>query len=92
MAKKAMLVTTADNPFSPFTQFDSWFMYDMRMGYNTFFLLANLAPLSDNLTDYENDVLASQAINELLDMGIAIGRDGAVSKYVPAIEDETAEW
>ena len=35
MAKKAMLVTTADNPFSPFTQFDSWFMYDMRMGYNT---------------------------------------------------------
>ena len=92
MAKKAMLVTTADNPFSPFTQFDSWFMYDMRMGYNTCGWLANLAPLSDNLTDYENDVLASQAINELLDMGIAIGRNGAVSQYVPAIEDETAEW
>lgn len=92
MAKKAMLVTTADNPFSPFTQCYSWLKYDTRMGYNTCGWLANLAHLSDNLTDYEKDLLASQAINDLLDIGIAIGRDGAVSQYVPAIEDETAEW
>ena len=28
-------LTTFDNPYDPFTQFDSWFLYDVEKGYNT---------------------------------------------------------
>lgn len=32
MASKCML-TTVDNPFDPFEQFTSWFMFDEEKGY-----------------------------------------------------------
>ena len=29
------MLTTIDNPFDPFKQFTSWFLYDVEKGYNT---------------------------------------------------------
>ena len=36
------MLTTVDNPFNPFTEFDSWLAYDEQSGYNTNGLLARL--------------------------------------------------
>ena len=33
MAKCAL--TTVDNPYNPFDQFDSWYQFDMDKGYGT---------------------------------------------------------
>jgi hypothetical protein len=33
------LLTTEDNPFNPFTQWDEWFSFDILNGYNTCSLL-----------------------------------------------------
>lgn len=33
------LLTTVDNPFDPFTQFNEWYVYDCDKGYNTCALL-----------------------------------------------------
>ena len=90
--KKAIMLTTADNPFDPFTQFAEWFNYDWKMGYNTCGWISRLAPTSDDLTDYENDWVVERAINELLDSGIAIGRNGYCAEYTLAIEGETVAW
>ena len=29
------MLTTSDNPYNPFTQFDEWQMFDSLQGYNT---------------------------------------------------------
>lgn len=90
--KASIMLTTADNPFDPFTQFFAWFNYDWRMGYNTCGWIDKLAPTSDNLTDYENTWIIQRAINELLDRGTAIGYNGASAEYVLAIEGQTNAW
>jgi len=37
-----VLLTTLDNPYSPFTDYERWLNYDERQGYNTNQLLARL--------------------------------------------------
>lgn len=65
MAKKARL-TTIDNPFDPFTQFDSWFLFDIEKGYNTCSYLGRIARTSDQLTEKENDEEIERAIDEII--------------------------
>lgn len=38
------LLTTKDNPYNPFTHFREWYLYDVKMGYNTCGLIAHLSP------------------------------------------------
>lgn len=45
------LLTTRDNPYSPFTQWKEWFFEDMRLGYNTPGLIARIASASDSIDD-----------------------------------------
>lgn len=59
-------LTTNDNPFDPFEQFDSWLNYDMDKGYNTCAYLARIARTSDQLSDSENDREIERAIDEIL--------------------------
>ena len=42
MSKQVML-TTIDNPFDPFEQFDSWFLFDGEKGYNSCDYLGRIA-------------------------------------------------
>lgn len=60
------MLTTFDNPFSPFTQFDEWLRFDNDMGYGTCALLARIARTSDQLSDEENDVEVERAIDEII--------------------------
>lgn len=39
------MLTTVDNPYDPFTQFDKWFQYDNLHGYSTCCYLARVAAL-----------------------------------------------
>ena len=52
---RAVMLTTTDNPYDPFKNFDEWFMYDTEKGYNSCGYLARIAKLSDENTDQEND-------------------------------------
>ena len=66
MATKYML-TTIDNPFDPFVDFDSWFMYDINKGYNSCDYLGRIAKTSDSLSDEENDEEIERAIDEIIE-------------------------
>ena len=59
-------LTTIDNPFDPFDQFDSWLTFDLDMGYNTCAYLARVARTSDSLSDSENEREINRAIDEIL--------------------------
>lgn len=65
METKYML-TTFDNPFDPFEQFDSWFLFDTEKGYNTCAYLARVARTSDQLSDKENETEIERAIDEII--------------------------
>lgn len=59
-------LTTTDNPFNPFTQFDKWFGYDMEKGYNSCGYLGRIAKLSDALSDQETSEEIERAIDEII--------------------------
>lgn len=59
-------LTTIDNPFDPFEQFDSWFLFDVEKGYNTCAYLGRIARTSEQLSDDENDREVERAIDEII--------------------------
>ena len=60
------LLTTFDNPFDPFEDFTSWFMFDVEKGYNTCSYLARIAEVSDDMTQKEIDEETERAIDEII--------------------------
>lgn len=65
MAKECML-TTFDNPYNPFDDFTSWFMFDIEKGYNTCSYLGRIVNLSDDLCQKEVDEEVERAIDEII--------------------------
>lgn len=60
------MLTTIDNPFDPFTQFDSWFQFDIEKGYYSCSKLARIAKLSDDMSEKETDEEIERAIDEII--------------------------
>jgi hypothetical protein len=83
---KAVWITTVDNPFDPFTQWERWFNFDEQCGYRTCARVAAFAHTSEeNLSPYENEELTNSAINRLYEFyGDKV--------YRIVVEGETVAW
>ena len=57
-------LTTFDNPFDPFEQFTSWFLFDVEKGYNTCALLGRIENISEDMTEKEIDEEHERAIEQ----------------------------
>lgn len=64
-AHNAML-TTFDNPYDPFEQFQLWFMFDMQKGYNSCGYLDRIAKTSEQFSQEENEREVELAIDEIV--------------------------
>lgn len=60
------MLTTVDNPFNPFVEFDEWFTWDVNAGYNTASLLARIAKVSDELSEPDQALAIQNAIDEIV--------------------------
>ncbi len=60
------MLTTVDNPYNPFTQFDEWMSFDHQKGYYTLEYLSRIANTSIELPDSINEEIINDAINEIL--------------------------
>ena len=64
------ILTTYDNPFNPFDNYDEWLRWDSEQGYNTPELLAQvLGNTDDALDEVEVAQLHATAINYIIDEG-----------------------
>lgn len=59
-------LTTFDNPYSPYEQFEEWYRYDADHGYNSSGLLMRLAETSSQFTDNENAYEIEKAIDRIV--------------------------
>ncbi len=60
------MLTTIDNPYNPFDNFQSWFLFDCEKGYNSCAYLARIARTSDAFSDAENSLEIERAIDEIV--------------------------
>lgn len=60
------MLTTVDNPFDPFIQFDEWFAWDRRAGYDTPSLLDRIANVSDEMSEPDQALAIQLAIDEVV--------------------------
>jgi len=60
------MLTTIDNPFNPFTEFDEWRVFDETHHYNTLEMLARIAKTSYELSDADQDQAVEDAIDEII--------------------------
>jgi hypothetical protein len=60
------MLTTTDNPYNPFTNYDEWWQYDTSMGYHTAAFLARIAKVSNDLSDADQELAIEQAIDEIV--------------------------
>jgi hypothetical protein len=65
MATETML-STIDNPYSPFTQFNEWLAFDSQKGHGTLSLLARVAVVSLDTSEAELERSIDDAIDEIV--------------------------
>jgi hypothetical protein len=60
------MLTTFDNPFDPFTEWDEWYMWDLNSGYHTPGLLARITHSSEEISDADQFDAIQNAIDEIV--------------------------
>lgn len=65
---RQVALTTIDNPYDPFTQFDAWYAFDELKGYCSCSLLARIAETSTDLDVNETNVKIEQAIDRIVNL------------------------
>ena len=77
------MLTTLDNPFNPFDDFKSWFMYDCEKGHNTSSRLARIANLNSEMSQKEKDEEMERAMDLIIKYDFE-------DKFIKVQEQQTA--
>ena len=84
MEHKSML-TTFDNPFNPFVDFSSWYMYDCEKNYNTSSRLARIAIIDSEMTEQEKEDEMERAMNLIVKYDFE-------DRYIKGTEEQIEKW
>jgi hypothetical protein len=80
------MLTTVDNPYDPFDQFDLWFAYDVGKGYNSSGLLALLGSYTSDLSEAIRAESLEHAIDRVVELN-PLGIHRKVSKFIEDSSD-----
>lgn len=81
-------ITTVDNPWNPFTNWNEWLAYDMVKGYFTCNRVSRLAPISEVLPDSINRETLKEAYDQMIKEG-AFDKDGNFVEYTLVSNEKT---
>jgi hypothetical protein len=85
------LLTTIDNPYNPFTQYDDWYAFDTSKGYNTCGLLARVVKSSDELSDADNELSIEEGMDEIVKYNVLGIHLKVTRDYIPRSMDVTSD-
>ena len=77
----ATFVTTLDNPFDYFTQFEDWNKFDEDKGYYTCNYVARIAKTSTEMSERDYVQAVNDAVDEILRLNVT-------GNYVKAIDSK----
>lgn len=80
---KAYMLTTLDNPFDPFNDFTSWYMFDCEKGHNTSSRIARIADINSEMSEIEMDKEMERAMDLIVKYDFE-------DKYIKVQEKQTA--
>lgn len=83
MKNKVIYLTTKDNPWSPFTNFNEWYIFDITNKYNCCEIVARLSDVSRDMTEKEKSAAIEEAIKTFV--------EEEPTKNYTFIEEETDE-
>lgn len=75
---RRVAITTSDNPFDPFDDFEAWYNFDEQKGYHLSSMLGRITSISDELP--ERDQL--RVVEESIDLLVLIGVPDNIKKLV----------
>lgn len=78
------MLTTVDNPWNPFTNYDEWYTFDNTHGYDTPGLLARISNSSIDLSDSDFESSINQAMLEIVNLNVS-GMHTLISQSATAV-------
>lgn len=82
--EKGYMLTTLDNPFDPFEDFHSWYMFDCEKEHNTSARLARIANINSEMTQKEVDEEMDRAMDLIVKYDLE-------DKYIKVQEKEKTQ-
>lgn len=64
--ERDFVLSTNDNPYDPYTQWEDWYKFDMMKGYDCCGLVARMAHVSEYYSDEKNEKETLQAIEDIV--------------------------
>ena len=83
--ENSYMLTTFDNPFNPFVDFSSWYMFDCENYHNTCSRLARIAEIDSEMTEKEIDTEKERAMQ-------FITKYDPEHKFFYGTEDQIQKW
>ncbi len=77
---KRSMLSTIDNPHSPFDNFDAWYAYDTMSGYHTSSYLSRIVTVSHDLSEADYNIAIEEAIDEIV-------KDNILGIYIKVEKD-----
>lgn len=68
--QEEFMLTTIDNPFDPFENYDEWFAFDNSHGHHTCGYIARIATSSDELSSTDESLAISRAVDEIVELNV----------------------
>lgn len=66
MSDASYMLTTKDNPYNPFVDYDLWYAYDTMHEYNTCAYIARIIRDSSDMSDKEYENEYNRAMTEII--------------------------
>ena len=85
MNEPVFMLTTRDNPYNPFSNFDAWNVWDISHGYGTSAYLARIAKDSSDLSPAQSQRAVNDAIDEIISFNLT-------GNYVKVSEKDYENW
>ena len=85
MMESKYMLTTFDNPFNPFVDFSSWYMFDCEMMHNTCSRLARIADINSEMTEKEVNEEKERAMQFIVKYDLE-------NKFFYGTEEQIQKW